>query len=123
MDATILYSSEKNSIILQYSDNKIEFFGNLDLWESYTSMMLWLEKNNLHLFLMGCRVDVSASGFLRSSSNGLLAYLHYIGQRTSSDDVVNVFDVSRDNIGTLDEKRKFYESWKDFFRKEAGNNS
>jgi hypothetical protein len=120
-DALVAYTldSSSNNITFSFSNIKKEFKSEIDLWEAFKELMLWLEINELKLSLYGCRYDVHASGFLRSSSNGVLAYLLYDGKPTSVDDIVNVFDESNDNIGTLKNKLDYYNSWKETLRKNS----
>lgn len=106
--------SEREPWIIEFEHllPKKQTFHGKDLFDSLIQLRLYLEKNNYLLLCNGARVDVYPSGMSRDMSNGRLAYITKLGESTTKDSIVDIFDEANQiNVGTVEQQKGFHARW------------
>ena len=121
----IINIKEKINITYNLKKFRIELFSKrfgrivkegVDFLDSYKKIQFFLEEKGFLICLNGSRIDINSSGFLRDSSNGLLTYLLSYDFMKEKD-ILNIFDICVENIGTIKDQIIYFENWKKEFKR------
>lgn len=84
----------------------------VDCWWALLAIRKQLDPLGIRLLCQGSRRDVWPSGMSAQMSDGLKAYVHVLGRRGRSADLVNVFDPApADLVGTIAEQTADRDAW------------
>jgi len=106
--------SERKPCIIEFEHlwPKEQTFHGKDLFDCLIRLRLYLEKNNYLLLCNGARVDVYPSGMSRDMSNGRLAYITTLGESTTKNNIIDIFDeTNQTNVGTVEQQKEFRTQW------------
>jgi hypothetical protein len=88
-----------------------------DLFEALARLREELAKLGVMPLCAGARRDVFPSGMSRSMGGGRKAYLTRLGYRTGPADLVDIFDVARENISSVADQAAFHRQWIESLRR------
>ena len=88
-----------------------------DLFEALIQLREELAKLGAVPLCAGARRDVFPSGMSRSMGGARKAYVTRAGQDPGAADLVDIFEVARDNIGSVAEQAAFHRDWIESLRR------
>lgn len=109
----IRYDIQKNNIFFMSTFLGDSEWNGIDLLDSFNKLREYIENQGYLILVNGARKNTWASGFLRSSSNGVGSYLYDQGENV----VINIFDPCDKDIVTYIQQREFYDKWRENKRK------
>jgi hypothetical protein len=84
----------------------------LGFFPAMIKVRLSLERRGALLHCFGASEDVYPSGMQFSMGGGMFAYRNTLGQRSSRDDVVDIFETDASvRPSTVEQQRLFHEKW------------
>lgn len=107
-----LQNTDDVSLSFVYAENSISHVSK-DYFTSLCEIRKELERQNVSIICNGASKDVYPSPMMRDMGDGDQAYRLKIGVPARMTDVVNIFEVDRDNFipSTVLEQEAFYKEW------------
>ncbi|MEC4806960.1 MAG: hypothetical protein SAJ72_22100 [Jaaginema sp. PMC 1080.18] len=107
-------NEERGTIFFQHPTLGDHSFEDKDTFGAFCKMRLFLEKQGWQILCNGARVDAYPSGMSRDMCGGIKLYILKMGQKTQRSDLVKIFDPAElENVGTVEEQRRYYQEWQE----------
>lgn len=116
----VLSETEDNTVSLNFESNDItESFTGENYFDALRKLRLRLEEKDLMLVCNGASLNVYPSGMAMNMGMGEIAYRINEGWHSTSDDLVNIFELDRERFveATVEEQEVFFQTWNNSNRK------
>jgi hypothetical protein len=107
-----LDDKERGTIFFQHHTLGDHSFKDWDTFGAFCQMRLFLEKQGWQILCNGARVDAYPSRMSRDMCGGTRLHILKMGQKAQRSDLVRIFDPAElENVGTVEEQRRYYQEW------------